>query len=228
MALLFAAAVLAPAVSFVALLLRLALAPLVFACVVLVLHRLITVPMSFVLLPLFRLLLAMAFVSLALAFLRVLLLTVPLVALVLLLTFGLHVVPFVSLSLGAILLLVGQQGQEVGRLKGLGMKPDVLGGDVVNFGVLGQPAHLEAVQADDAGVGGRALAEINLAIRANSKLVVVMITQARQAGHQVAHGPGLQNGNLAPVGNVKAFVVPEQVSDRAVQMLGYRLSFPLR
>jgi len=52
---------------------------------------------------------------------------------------------------------------------------DVLGGDVVELGFAGEPAEVGVVEADDAGVGGRADAEVEVAVGADDRAVGVVV-----------------------------------------------------
>src|SRR5262249_40636985 len=117
------------------------------------------------------------------------LLAVPLVALGLLAVlpllgpFGLLAVPLVTLALLPALSLlavvpIGQEGQHVWRLDPFPVQADVLGGHVADVGVLREPADLEVVQADDAGVGGGPLPEVELTVRPDGQLVVVVVALA--------------------------------------------------
>src|SRR5205085_4289066 len=80
------------------------------------------------------------------------------------------------------------------------------------------------VDPDDAGVGGRALAEVDLPVGADRHLVVVVVAEARQPGDQVAdlHRP-LDHRNLAAVGDVELALVPQDVVDRAGELVGHDL-----
>src|SRR5690606_5487026 len=57
-------------------------------------------------------------------------------------------------------------------------------GNVVEFGMAFEPAKLEVVLADHAGVGGRALAEVDLAVGPDGGAVRMVVTEAGQAVDQ--------------------------------------------
>src|SRR5207302_1307274 len=119
-------------------------------------YRLFRLFLSCVFLPLLRVFLALPLVALALV---LLLRTMRLVAL------GLRVLPVSFLRL----VPAGEQRQRIGSREGLVGQADVLGGQVVDVGVLGEPAHPEVVQADDARVSGGALAKVQLAVGADGQ-----------------------------------------------------------
>src|SRR5262249_55831418 len=116
----------------------------------------------------------------------------------------------------------GQEGDRVGALEGppgAAAQGDVPGRHVGDLGVLLQPAHQEVVNADDAGVGSGALAEVDFAVGSEGELVVVVVAEAGQPGHQVAQPAALPDRNFATVGNVEPAGEPEDVVDGRVELI---------
>ena len=62
-------------------------------------------------------------------------------------------------------------------------KLDVLARDVVEIGMAGQPSELGVVLAHDAGIGRRALTDVERTVRPDCRAVGVMVSHAWQTFH---------------------------------------------